>query len=353
MRINYGRVALYSTLVNALLITAALGAEAGANTNANQAFDPHDFSGVWLTNHANTNGFRSFTKEENIPSRTAWGEARYATTMSGRTTDAHPVALAPAIGNDPIMQCNPEGYPRITFFGRPMEFFQVPDRMLMLFEWQRTFREVWMDGRKLPENADPKWLGHAVGRWEEDTLVIDSTGYDDRGWFDMYGNIYSDQMRMQERWRRTGPDTIEMTFRVDDPKAYKEPWISTTKVYRRQKEGEIFEEICAPMDEALFNDTVRDVAGTGNKETVSPADLDKFTKAVLSIRAIQERIGKSLEQMKDRNARTAAIRASYTEMVNEVQKNGLSLHEYQRIAQLTNSDPDIREVMMQRLAPKK
>src|SRR5690606_32550216 len=143
-----------------------------------------------------------------------------------------------------IMQCNPEGYPRITFFGRPVEFFHVPGRLLMLFEWQRALREVWLDGRRLPSDPEPAWYGYSVGRWEGDTLVIESTGFDDRAWIDIYGNVFSDQMRLEERWRRVGPDRLEVVFRLEDPKTYTRPWVSNTKVYERAEDDwEILEEI--------------------------------------------------------------------------------------------------------------
>lgn len=227
-------------------------------------FDPRDLSGVWVTNHEGTGGYRSLTVEELIPPRTPWGEARYAVTVSGRTTKTRGPGVPPALGNDPIMQCNPEGYPRITFFGRPVEFFHVPGRLLMLFEWQRALREVWLDGRRLPSDPEPAWYGYSVGRWEGDTLVIESTGFDDRAWIDIYGNVFSDQMRLEERWRRVGPDRLEVVFRLEDPKTYTRPWVSNTKVYERAEDDwEILEEICAPMDEMIFNETVRDPAGLG------------------------------------------------------------------------------------------
>jgi hypothetical protein len=103
-------------------------------------------------------------------------------------------------------------------------------------------------------------MGFSVGHWEGDTLVVDTTGFDERAWLDQYGNVYSGEMRLQERWRRTGRDTLEAVYRLEDPRSYTRPWVSTTKVWKRQA-NEIREELCAPMDEKLFNETIRDPAG--------------------------------------------------------------------------------------------
>ena len=116
-----------------------------------------------------------------------------------------------------------------------------------------------MDGRALPVNPEPRWNGYSIGRWEGDTLVIETIGFDDRAWLDQYGNVYSTDMRFEERWRRVGRDTLEAVYRIDDPASYTRPWVSTTKVWKRQAQ-ELREEFCAPMDELQFNELVRDPA---------------------------------------------------------------------------------------------
>jgi hypothetical protein len=225
----------------------------------NASYNLRDFSGAWETDHRGTGGYRGMTDEAGIPPRTPWAEAVFRSRVTGRTTKEKE-GVPPALGNDPIMACNPYGIPRLLFFTNPVEFFHTPDRVLMFFEWQRAVREIWMDGRELPKDPDPRWMGYSVGRWEGDTLVIDTVGFDDRAWLDQYGNVYSSGMRFQERWKRTGRDTLEAVYRIDDPKSYARPWVSTTKIFRRQA-GEIREEFCAPMDEGYFNQNVRDPAG--------------------------------------------------------------------------------------------
>jgi hypothetical protein len=170
-------------------------------------------------------------------------------------------AVEPARGNDPIMHCNPKGIPRLLFYtGGQAEFHHVPGRILMEFQSQGSSRHIWMDGRELPKNPDGRWMGYSIGRWEGDTLVVNTIGFDDRAWLDQWGNVYSSEMKFEERYRRVDRDTIESVYRIDDPKTYTRPWISTKKIWKRQA-GELREELCAPMDEEFFNETIRDPAG--------------------------------------------------------------------------------------------
>jgi hypothetical protein len=225
-----------------------------------EKFDPRDFSGVWESDHASTRGFRSMTEEKDIPPRTAWAQEVYLSRKTARPHEGKE-AVEPAFGNDPIMQCNPKGLLRLFMYTEPAEFIQTRsgDRILMTFQSQGSTRSIWMDGRALPVNPEPRWNGYSVGRWEGDTLVIDTVGFDDRAWLDQYGNVYSSDMRLEERWRRVDRDTLEAVYRIDDPKSYTRPWVSTKKLWRRQPH-EIREEFCAPMDELHFNDVVRDPA---------------------------------------------------------------------------------------------
>ena len=223
-------------------------------------FDRRDFTGVWQTDHQGTNGYRGMTTEDGIPSRTPWAEALFRSRITGRDSKEK-AGVPPAFGNDPIMECNPYGFPRILFYTDPVEFFSVPGRLLMFFQGQRIVREVWIDGRELPKDPDPRWLGYSVGKWEGDTLVIDTIGFDDRAWLDQYGNVYSNEMRFQERWRRADRNALEVVYRLEDPKSYTGPWVSTAKTFKRQDGGELREEFCAPVEENSFNERIRDPAG--------------------------------------------------------------------------------------------
>ncbi len=233
-----------------------------------EKFDARDFSGLWEADHTSTRGFRTMTVEADIPPRTPWGQELYLSRKTARPHEGK-TAVEPAFGNDPIMQCNPKGLLRQFMYTEPAELIYPAkgDRILMIFQSQGSPRTIWMDGRALPVNPEPRWNGYSVGRWEGYTLVVDSVGFDDRAWLDQYGNVYSTDMRLEERWRRVDRDTLEAVYKIDDPKSYTRPWVSTKKLWKRQP-GEIREEFCAPMDELHFNDVVRDPAAgvTGGKQ---------------------------------------------------------------------------------------
>ena len=104
-------------------------------------------------------------------------------------------------------------------------------------------------------------MGYSVGRWEGDTFVVDSTGFDERTWLDHFGNPHSDEMRLQERYRRVNHDTIEFVITLTDPKTYTKPWVSDTKILTWQNMKEFPDELfCVPSEEQAFNRRVRDPA---------------------------------------------------------------------------------------------
>jgi hypothetical protein len=229
---------------------------------AQQQFDPKDLSGIWRAAvSGNRRNIEEFAPGQALsiepPAMTASGKAQFEANKPGYG----PRAVPPALGNDPTGVCDPLGYPRIMFFGRPFEMFHVKNRVLQLFEWNRVLREIWTDGQELPKDPDPKWLGVAVGKWEGDTFVVNSVGFDDRTWLDHFGNPHSDEMRLEERYRRTAFDTLELTMTLTDPKTYTKPWVSDKLVFRLQPKDKIREEFCVPSEEAAFNQGVRNPAG--------------------------------------------------------------------------------------------
>src|SRR5205814_4990688 len=111
---------------------------------------------------------------------------------------------------DPHNVCDPMGWPRLMTFNFGFQFVVLPDRVVQFFEWGHTWRDIWTDGRKLPDDPpQPRWLGYAVGRWEGDTFVVEGSGYDDRSWMSedrrnrIRGFPHTDEMRTIERYRRS------------------------------------------------------------------------------------------------------------------------------------------------------
>jgi hypothetical protein len=217
-----------------------------------QTFNPRDLSGVWLIS-----GQRNLSATP--PPRTPFGEEKYAQTRPGYG----PKGVPPALGNDPTGSCNPLGLVRMLLYNRPMELFTMPDgRVMQFFEWTHALRTIRTDGRPLP--ADPpelRWYGYSVGRWEGDTFVVETTGLDDRAWVDQFGQVFSDTARVEERYRRTAMETLELTITLDDPQTYTRPWISDKKTFRLQPGYEMREDFCVPLDNESFNQGVRNPAG--------------------------------------------------------------------------------------------
>ena len=120
--------------------------------------------------------------------------------------------------NDLDLRCLPPGVPRIMLTARPFEIVQTPQRLLFLYEGgAHVWRQVWMDGRAQPKDPNPDWLGHSIGRWEGDTLVVDSVGFNDRTWLDDAGHPHTEQLHVIEKFTRTAPQTLKYDVVIDDP----------------------------------------------------------------------------------------------------------------------------------------
>ena len=217
------------------------------------AHDPHDLSGVWRST------FRNLTVSNETPPMTPLGQQKFNANKPSYGVRAIP----PALGNDPQGNCDPLGIPRLLFYGgtSAIEFLQAPDRVVQFFEWMHVWRTIWTDGRPLPEDPDPTWLGYSVGKWEGDTFIVDSVGFNDRTWLDHFGSPHSDQMRLQERYKRLDRDNLQLTLTLADPTIYSKPWVSDVKTFRFEPKTQLQDLTCVPSDEQAFNKRVRDVAG--------------------------------------------------------------------------------------------
>jgi len=231
------------------------GREASApSPTANLPYDPHDFSGIWM---GRGGAFNSLSKDP--PPMTAWGQARYDAAKPGIGPRAQP------LGNDPMMGCDPIGYPRIAFYNAyPMEFVPTKDRLIEFFDFFYTYRTIYLDGRKLPDDPEPTWYGYSVGHWEGNTLIVDTIGFNDQSWLDNDGHPHSDQMRLQERFQRVDHDTIESTMTLTDPKAYTMPWVSDKKTWKLTPKQTMREDVCAPSDEETYRKDMREPAAKKN-----------------------------------------------------------------------------------------
>jgi hypothetical protein len=251
-------------LVAALVFSVNGFAQTGEPTSSTKspAVSPtlsHDLSGIWMQyprdNVPGTLGMDA-VNEKYRPPLTAWGQAKFdaASPLIG------PRAV-PGKENDPVLRCDPTGPPRLLTLPNPFEIIQIPGRVFMLFEEYHVWRTIWTDGRPLPKDPDPSWLGQSVGKWEGDTFVVDTIGFNDKIWADPYGDPRSEQMHLTERYRRLNHDTLEMTITIDDPKAYTKVWASPPKLHKLEPTWEFGEWFCIVDESEDYDKSVRKPAG--------------------------------------------------------------------------------------------
>jgi hypothetical protein len=220
-----------------------------------RAFDAHDISGVWNAHPKDLTGNGIPLNVAGAPPFTPYGQKLFEANQSD----------SPQWNSkDPHNVCDPMGWPRLMTFNFGYQFVVLPDRVVQFFEWSHTWRDIWTDGRKLPADPPiPRYLGYAVGRWEGDTFVVESNGYDDRSWLaqtpvQRYGTgrpggyPHSDEMRVEERYKRLNYGSLQVTLTINDPKVYTAPW-TTTGTMALFPNTELAENFCVPSDSINFN----------------------------------------------------------------------------------------------------
>lgn len=178
---------------------------------------------------------------------------------------------------DPEGYCLPPGGPRLMATPYPMEIIQLPEqkRIIMIFEGAtHVWREIYMDGRPHPQDdaLNPTYLGHSVGRWDGDTLIVDSAGYNDKTWLSRYGQAHTEALRVREQYRRTNFGRLHVEVTFTDPKAYAKPW-GFVEDLALEADTEMLESICERSSEH-WTGTLSDAAGTG--VTVAPDVLARY-----------------------------------------------------------------------------
>jgi len=261
-------------------------------------FDPHDLSGIWSrfgprTDRGNNQGGAPFPEagdagfNNDVPPFTPEGQKMLDAIKPGNgrllgspEAAAHPEehigrrrAVPGRLQNDPTALCTPPGWTRalLITYAAPVEIIHARDRLIQHVEWYNEWREVYTDGRQLPNEPNiPRWNGFSVGRWEGDTFIVDSSGFEQNSWVDHFGYPHSGQMRLEERYRRIAPDKLELIMTINDPKVYTKPWVSERKVLRLMPKEElileegwpgIFEQRCVPEEEFAYNEKIRNRAG--------------------------------------------------------------------------------------------
>ena len=260
--------------------------------NDNKPYDKHDLKGVWSRNGSPLGYGGGGTCRDcgdrgygiHVPELTALGQKMfdankpsYGRLLGSADAAAHPEepigrrrSVPPANGSDPYQYCNPQGIPRAILYPDPMELVVLPDRVYQMIEWGYAFRTIWTDGRPPLKDADqPRWWGYSTGKWDGDTFVVDTYSFDQRTWVDYFGYPHSTDMHLQERYKRTAYDVLELSMTIEDPKIYKGPWMSDSKKFRLIDQPKtidgwrsLMEDVCAPADEVdQFDKRIRDPAG--------------------------------------------------------------------------------------------
>src|SRR5580658_1539516 len=180
-----------------------------------------DLSGLW-TLRQNGGGISQLKPEEIKP----WAQTLFKQREEDLGRD------------DPSLQCLPSG-----FTGGLTKIVQTRDLIVLLSE-DLTYRQIFLDGRELPKNANPAWMGYSVGHWDGDTLVVESTGYNDRTWLDDDGHPHSEDLRITERFRRPDFGHLEIEKTLEDPKALAQKWVIPIKL-EFDADTELLEYVCA------------------------------------------------------------------------------------------------------------
>lgn len=185
-------------------------------------------------------------------------------------------AVLPAFDNDPRNRCEPLGFPRMNHYNvRMTQIFQNPYKIAVLYQYDNRWRNIWIDGRELPEMVDggviaggtykaSKWYGYSVGEWVDDyTLVVRTVGMmpEDRVWLDSTGRPISDAAAVEEVFRRVDSEHMEWTETIDDPKLYTEPWVAMKMLLRlADPHTDIIEMYCSPVEMQYYYESFGDAA---------------------------------------------------------------------------------------------
>jgi hypothetical protein len=185
-----------------------------------------DFSGVWQGGGPVGDLAQGMPKGQSIPLN-----AEGTRIMAARQSK-----------DDPEANCLPTGVPRTAPY--PWRIVQTPTHVFILFEGNiHSYRQIFVDGRKHPEDPDPTWYGHSIGHYEGDTLVVDTVGFNDKFWFDFRGHPHTEKLHTVERYTRKDLGTIVVETTIDDPGVYTNPF--TISFTGRLRPGEeLMEYIC-------------------------------------------------------------------------------------------------------------
>jgi hypothetical protein len=189
-----------------------------------------DLSGVWRVRRSYLLNAAPELKPEDIQ---PWAAALYKQRADSYRNDTDGINCLPPGPKAGIS--NGGGY--------PMKIVQTPNLVVVLYEYQTIFRQIFIDGRELPKDPNPTWMGYSVGRWEGDTLVVTTAGYNDRTSLDLGGHPHTEALRMTERFHRRDAGHMDLQVTLDDPDAYRRTWTLPIDL-DLLPDGELIEYVC-------------------------------------------------------------------------------------------------------------
>ena len=146
-------------------------------------------------------------------------------------------------GLDPHVECLPSNFPRMFTLPHFTKFVQTPGLLMLANEFNASYRQIFTDGRPLPVDPQPSWNGYSTGKWEGDTLVVETNGFRDDLWMDMAGTPLTSAAKVTERFRRPSFGTLEIDATVNDPQAFTRPW-NLKLAQRLVLDVELIDEVC-------------------------------------------------------------------------------------------------------------
>jgi hypothetical protein len=172
------------------------------------------------------------------------GEApAFTPSYAARLEEYNRASASGEIEDGPAANCVPNGMPSIMTQPYPIEILFTPGKVTILIEAYSQWRQIFTDGREHPDDPDLTFNGHSIGRWEGDTLIVDSVGFTTDTSLGNLGQRHSDQMRIVERFRLVEPDRLEVQTTITDPEALTKPWIRTA-AYGRHRDWTLAEYVC-------------------------------------------------------------------------------------------------------------
>ena len=191
-----------------------------------------DLSGIWEPNsNKYVRNIAADLKPEDVPFQ-PWAKALFDSRVDGSHSR-----------EDPDANCLPQGVPKISAAPAPWKIVQAPGFLVMVYEAFNLWRQVFLDGRQAIPDANPTWMGYSTGKWEGDTLVVDTKGFNGKAWLDQLGRPSTDALHVIERFRRKDFGHMDIQITIDDTKAYTKPWMVTQEVHLLP-DTELLEFIC-------------------------------------------------------------------------------------------------------------